>query len=318
MSPCTAEADVCQADGAPGEEVGQPRQGQEPIKDGVSLRSFVDISQEAESERDDKANPWATFRVYQCAPSRAHAIFAKSLHSTGGSICARIGHANNRNRDNSVEDGWETLDAGGLDSNDEWRVSRVGTGRIGQIWVIRWDDETEDKQRNNVEESNAPEDLLGCLGNSLARIIALCRSETNELSTSEGKGGYDENGTKALKAVLERTGIAPVFTTNIAPMSMLARKISSASRSLPVVGWNSTAVDNYAQNDESNDSSDLDHAQREFNLTITSDATNINDSDENQEASDPDADIVIVGYNSSSRIFGPVSDCYASSSQFKR
>lgn len=116
------------------------------------------------------------------------------------------------------------MDAGGLDSNDEWRVSRVGTGRIGQIWVIRWDDETEDKQRNNVEESNAPEDLLGCLGNSLARIIALCRSETNELSTSEGKGGYDENGTKALKAVLERTGIAPVFTTNIAPMSSVSNQ----------------------------------------------------------------------------------------------
>jgi hypothetical protein len=111
------------------------------------------------------------------------------------------------------------LDAGHLDSNDEWRVSRARTRRQVQIRVVRWDDETHDKQRNNVEESNAPEDLLGSLGNSLAGIIAFSRSETNELSTSKGKGGYDENGAKALKAVLKRTGIAPVFTTNIAPMS---------------------------------------------------------------------------------------------------
>ena len=84
-----------------------------------------------------------------------------------------------------------------------------------------------------------------------------------------------------------------------------------------MVGWNSTAVDNYAQKDESNDSSDLDHAQCEFNLTIASDATNINDSDENQEASNPDANVVFVGYNSRSRIFGPVPDCYTSGSQFE-
>jgi len=111
------------------------------------------------------------------------------------------------------------LDAGCLDSNDEWRVSRVGTGRQVQIWVVRWDDETHNKQRNNVEESNAPEDLLSGLGNSLAGIITLSRSETNELSTSESKGGYDENRAKALKAVLKRTGIVPIFTTNVASMS---------------------------------------------------------------------------------------------------
>jgi hypothetical protein len=111
------------------------------------------------------------------------------------------------------------LDAGHLDSNDKWRVSRGGTRRQVQIWVVRWDDETNDKQRNNVEESNAPEDLLGGLGNSLAGIITLGRSKTNELSTCKGKGGYDENGAKAWKAVSKRTGIAPVFTTNVAPMS---------------------------------------------------------------------------------------------------
>jgi hypothetical protein len=156
------------------------------------------------------------------APPRTHAVFAKSLHSTGGSISAGIGYANNRDRDDSVEDGWETLDAGGFDSNDKWRVSRVSTRRQVQIWVVRWDDETEDKQRNNVEESNAPEDLFGGLGNSLAGVIALSRSETNELSTSEGKGGYNENGTKARKAVLKRAGVAPVFTTNVAPMSSVS------------------------------------------------------------------------------------------------
>jgi hypothetical protein len=116
------------------------------------------------------------------------------------------------------------LDAGGFDSNDEWRVSRVGTGREGEIRVVRWDDETDDKQRNDVEERNAPEDLLGGLGNSLAGIVTFSCCETNELCTTECEGGYDENGAEAREAVYERARIAPVFPTNVAPTSNVRTK----------------------------------------------------------------------------------------------
>lgn len=58
-----------------------------------------------------------------------------------------------------------------------------------------------------------------------------------------------------------------------------------------VVRWNAAAVDNDAQDDKSNNSNDLDQAENEFDLAISSDTENVDQNDQHEEDRDPHPDI---------------------------
>lgn len=70
-------------------------------------------------------------------------------------------------------------------------------------------------RRHTVEEENTPEHLPGRLGQGLCWILSFSRSQTSQLSPTEGESSRDEHGAEALEAVTESTGVVPISGTNV-------------------------------------------------------------------------------------------------------
>jgi len=88
--------------------------------------------------------------------------------------------------------------------------------RLGRGYRCRRDDEAEEEERDHVEEGDAPEHLLGGLGDRLSWVGGFCCGKTHQLSSTEGKGGSDEHGAETLETVAERTWLVPVVGANVA------------------------------------------------------------------------------------------------------
>ena len=89
--PGFAEADVREADTAPGKEVGEAGDGEQPGEDGASVLGFVDVGQAAEEKGYDEHNVRATLGVYTRADGGTHTTSAKSLDCSRGGESARVG-----------------------------------------------------------------------------------------------------------------------------------------------------------------------------------------------------------------------------------
>ena len=162
-----------------------------------------------------------------------------------------------------------------MERQDEWRVASVSSGCLGEVVIVGGDDETEEEEGDNIEERDSPEDLLGGLGDGLARVGGFSCSETNKLSSTKGKGSGHEHGAESLEAVSERTWLVPVVSANVAS----------------AVGGNATTVNDNTQDDETDDCGNLDQAKNEFDLAITTDTEEIDNHDADQEDCDPNTDV---------------------------
>lgn len=69
-------------------------------------------------------------------------MLGKSLKSTGRGECARVGDRHDRDQDNSIEDGWENLDTGELNGDDEWRMTTGGSLSLVE-WGVGWDNQSD-------------------------------------------------------------------------------------------------------------------------------------------------------------------------------
>lgn len=103
---------------------------------------------------------------------------------------------------------WHDLDVGKSAGADHWGVLGVGTGCALESWIIRWDDEAEDEEGDDVENGDTPEHLLGGLWQRLSRVIGLSSGKTNQLGTSKGESGGDEHGTPSLESVAESAPVS--------------------------------------------------------------------------------------------------------------
>ena len=91
------------ADGAPGEEVGKTGDREQPSENRASLGSLVDVSEAAEQECDDQADVRTALLVDQGSPFRSHTANAQCLHSTGRTEGARVGHGDDGQCNDGVE-----------------------------------------------------------------------------------------------------------------------------------------------------------------------------------------------------------------------
>jgi hypothetical protein len=198
------------------------------------------------------------------------------LDSTGGTVGARIGYADDRNGDDSIEDGWQALDTSVSDGKHERGVLGVGARCEREEGLVRWDAKTNNKKGDDVEQRDTPENLLGGFGNGLSWVIRFGGGETDELSATESKGCYNEARTETRKSVLESTRIPPVSAANIST----------------VVGGNTSAVDDYTENDEADDRSDFDAAEDKFDLAVAFDTADIDDGDGEEEKGNPNSHVI--------------------------
>jgi len=104
LSPGLAESNVCEADGAPGEEVGETGDGKQPGKDGSTGFGLIDVSEAAEKESKDQDDVWTTLLINACTDGWAHASSAQSLDCSGRCKGAGVGDGENTEGDDSVED----------------------------------------------------------------------------------------------------------------------------------------------------------------------------------------------------------------------
>jgi hypothetical protein len=186
----------------------------------------------------------------------SHTTSSKSLNGASRGEGGAVGDTDDGNSDHSVEDGGEDFDTSEADSDDEGRVLRVGTVGVEKVGVAGGNNETKDEEADDVEESDTPEDLLDSLRKSLSGVGGFSGCETDQLSTTEGKGGSNEYTAEALEAIAECLPIAPISDSDVSTS----------------VGRNTANIDNNAENDETNACHDLDDGENEFNLTVGSHA----------------------------------------------
>jgi hypothetical protein len=110
---------VGEADGAPDEEVGETRDGEQPAEDLARVGRLADEGEEAEGDLDDDAPERAALLVDVGEEAGRHAALGHGLHGTGGTKGARVGDRDDRDGDDGIEDGRQRLDAGVLDGEHE-------------------------------------------------------------------------------------------------------------------------------------------------------------------------------------------------------
>jgi len=199
----------------------------------------------------------------------------QSLDSASGSEGRTVGNTNNRDCDDSVEDGRQDFDAGKSDGDNERRIVRVSTVGVQKVGVACRNDKTEDEETNNVEESDTPEDLLDSLRKSLSGVGGLCSCKTNQLSTTEGEGSGNEDTAEALEAIAEGLTVLPVLHSNVA---------SSVSR-------DTTDVNHNTEDDETNAGHDLDNRKNELDFSVCSHTKELNCAESNEEDSNPHTNV---------------------------
>jgi hypothetical protein len=77
-------------------------------------------------------------------------------------------------------------------------------------------EEPDEGQGDDVEEADAPEDLFDSCGERFARVGRLGCCEADEFGAGEGEGSGDKYADEAFEAVVEGSGVRPVFSANVA------------------------------------------------------------------------------------------------------
>lgn len=170
--PGASEADVAEADGAPGEDGRKARYGQEPVEDRVLLLEVGEVGQQAESASHHDGNKGPSPLVDVAENLRGLAEIGEGGEGSRGTEDGRVADGQDGDEDDGVHHRGEDVDAGRLDGNDEGRGVGVRVAGAHQVWVIVRHEQANQRQGDNVEEADAPKHLLdGCR----ERLSRVCR-----------------------------------------------------------------------------------------------------------------------------------------------
>lgn len=174
------------ADRAPNEEIRETGEGEEPIEDLWSyVWGLVDEREEAEEELQNNAGNGTALLIDVGHEFWCHAGLCESLNRARRTEGAGVGNRNDRYGDDGVEDGRKHFNASKVDGQDEWGGLGVCTGGAQENIGIRRHNETQDEERNHVEEGDTPENLLGCQRNGLSWVRGFGSCKPDELGSSE-------------------------------------------------------------------------------------------------------------------------------------
>lgn len=220
--PRLAKADVAETDGAPGEDGAQTAQRQQPGEQNLLGRRCRDERQKANGrgEEDCHQGPPALVNVRQHL--RRLLLFRERGQRPRRAVDGRVADGENGDHDDRIHDRVEARDARVGDRDDKRRRVRVARRAADETAIVIGYQETHEGEGNDVEETDAPEDLLHGSGKRLARVGRLGRTEADEFGAGKGEGGGHEDGAKTFEAVVEGTGVLPVAFTDIGPVRATA------------------------------------------------------------------------------------------------
>lgn len=220
--PGFAESNVGKADGAPSEESGQAGDGKKPVEDDGTGGIQADIGDEAEQNEEDDGGQGAARLVDVGEELRSIALLSQSGQGSGSSIHTRDTDGQDGGENDEVHEMVETLQASVLADKHKGRGLGVGIGgRREQSGIIAANQQADEEETKDVKGGNTPEDLLDSTGHVLGGVSRLGSGKTDQLSTGEGEGSGDKDGTETLEAILERARVIPVASTPVLVVSAI-------------------------------------------------------------------------------------------------
>lgn len=190
-----------------------------------------------------------------------------SEHSRGMAVCAEgeeqprpgeegvVAGRDDAREDDGVDEGAGDLGPGHGEGDGERRGVR---GLCVEAWVVVGDVEADHQRRQDVEEQDAPEDVLDDPRQHTRRVARLARRDGDGLGPAVGEGRRHEDGGETADATDKgRVTNVPVPATDV-----------SVVRVTP-------DIDGYAQDDEYNDGHDLEQAEPVLELAVGFDVDDI-------------------------------------------
>ena len=215
VAPGGTEADVREADAAPGEERGEAADGKHPGKSLFLGGGGGQIGEQAEGsgEHDGDKGPAAAIDVGEEAGRLV--LLGEGGEGAGGAVDGGVADGEHGEHDDTVHDRVEALDAGVGDGDDKGGGARVVGVGADEAGVGVGDEQADEGQGDDVEDANPPEHLLYGYGERFARLGRLGGGKAYEFRARKGEGGRHEGGAQPFEAVVEGARRVPVLTTDI-------------------------------------------------------------------------------------------------------
>lgn len=204
-----------QADAAPGEDGAEGRDGEEPVEQLLLYIRVGHKGQQADRHAEKNGHKGAAAAVDVGQDARGLALVGEGGQGATGAEDGAVADAEHRDEDNAVHDGRKNLDAGALDSDDKGGRSGVGDVSGQQAFRVVRNQEADDGQGHDVEERDAPKDLLDGRRERFSRVGRLGGGEADELRTGKRKGGLDKDGAEPLEAIVECARVVPILGPDV-------------------------------------------------------------------------------------------------------
>lgn len=249
--PSLSESNVTHADGHPGENGGQTRKSQEPIKDLTTVSGDVHVGNGSEDQDGDDRGQRSTGLVNVGEDSGSETGLGESGQGSRSGVDTRETDREDGDTDGGVDQVVETLDVGvGKDQNERRSLGVVTRGPGEKSLVIVGDQQSDQGQGRNVDQGDSrrkmfrlsvphamadvrsahhspPESLLDSGRHGLSRVGGLGGGQTDELGSSEREGGGDEHSADTLETGSKGTGVRVVSSTDVAVVSGTGRSTST-------------------------------------------------------------------------------------------
>lgn len=159
--PCISETNVGEANAAPGEECSQTGKRLEPVESDGSTSVQGHEGKWGPCEDEDGGPQRTAGTVDVREEAWGVTLFSERTQCTGSAVDTRKADRDDRQHDDDVGEVGEADDSGPVSDDDEWRRFDVDERAIShELFVGVLNKQTNEGQRQDVKECNAPEDLL--------------------------------------------------------------------------------------------------------------------------------------------------------------
>ena len=273
---CLAEAEVGNADGAPGEELGNGNQVLEPVEDVAGAGRDGHVCKEGDGGGDEDTPDWDTGLGALEKEARSLTDLGKCEQVTGAGEEESVGGRRCRGQDDGVDDRWEGWDTGTLDGNNPRRSSGTDT-TVEKSSLVGRDKDTNGEGTEDVEEQDTPEDTANGLWNVLARVLSLAGSDGNHLNTTVGESGVDEGREKTSEAADIANSDVLLHGTWVLPVA----------KAKSVVGWSTAEVNDQGKEKQTDNGEDLDRSEDELGFSVDGYGKDVQSKNDDNDDGDP-------------------------------
>lgn len=263
-------------DGNPADQDAAGRQVEEPVEDRQSAVGQAHEGEEHEGRLEENADVGHAPRCCSQKYFGGLALQCQAVEHTGSCEQSLVGRGPGRRDHDGVDHRGDGLDASTACGNDERALSRCA-GLIGEAGVVAGNQHADDEDGQDVEDGDAGKHSLAGVRDRSPRIARLGSGHGNAFDAGEGEDGVGHDGPVAEK-------LAPAATADVLDERAGVLPVAEAD---PIHPWDSTEVDDQAQDDEENNEEDLQDGKEELDFAVHPDQGNADDEGQHDDHDDP-------------------------------